>query len=600
VAAEALEKSVLESKDKEQLFAIAQALGIKTTARAAKATLIDKILESTGHSPSAPAAAAPAVPAADASDAPAPAPPVDAPPVAASTESADAGVADDGDDADADGDGDGDDDGDPGDADGRHDGQGDEGESRSRRRRRRRKGRSGDAEGGQSSGAPGAGAPAPAAANGQSSHAPAAAAAAGSSSAGSSSGGSSGSSQTFPQRGPRPDRPDRSDRWDRDASDDSAHQEPVKVAGYLDLREEGYGFLRLAGYLPTRDDAYIPVKLTRQYGLRKGDHVTGLSRPAGRNEKNPALLEIHTVNGAEPDAARQRPRFDDLTAVSPDTWLQLDDPAGTTDPVVRALDLVAPIGRGQRGLLVTPPRSGKTALLAGLAAAIEQRHPDVALLVVLIDERPEEVTAMRRRTGAEVIASTFDRPSEEHVHVAELVVERAKRMVEAGRDVVVLLDGITRLTRAFHLAQPAGGRQLAGGLDAGALLPAKRLLGAARNTEEAGSLTILATALADTGSVFDDAVLDELIGTVNMQLRLDRGLAERRISPAVDVEGSGTRHEELLVDSARRDQLARLRRALVDGAATGSATAGELLAARLAASRTNAELLAAATSGRGA
>ncbi len=368
--------------------------------------------------------------------------------------------------------------------------------------------------------------------------------------------------------------------------------ELVDVSGYLDMRDEGYGFLRVKGYLPSRDDAYIPVKLARQYGLRKGDHVTGVSRPAGRNEKNPALLEITTVNDGDPEAAKRRPRFEDLTALFPDERLRLEDPSDPTNMTARIIDLVSPIGKGQRGIIVSPPKAGKTTVMKTIARSIEANNPEVKLIVLLIDERPEEVTDIRRTVQGEVISSTFDRPSDEHTHVAELAIEKAKRLVEQGQDVVVILDGITRLSRAYNLAAPASGRILSGGIDAGALYPPKKFFGAARNIEEGGSLTILATALVDTNSRMDEAIFEEFKGTGNMELRLDRRLSERRIYPAIDVDASSTRHEELLFDRKQLQMVWKLRRVLSGLAADGNAAPGlELLIDRLKTFRTNDEFL---------
>ncbi|MGZ7036048.1 MAG: transcription termination factor Rho [Ilumatobacteraceae bacterium] len=575
MAAEALEQSMLESKDKEQLLAIAQALGIKTTSRAAKATLIDKILETTGSSQSvappvaatngratkvakdlAPAPAPAPAPAADQSSEPAEpaerqqqaAEPVEAevilgpdgepladweialirsgevqvnelPPTPASSAPASSAHA-----AGADGD------------EGETDGEGESRNSR-RRRRRRNKGRSGE--------------------------------------------GPQGTDQ---------ERIERPERVDEVAP--PLNLEPVKVSGYLDLRDEGYGFLRVNGYLASRDDAYIPVKLTRQYGLRKGDFVTGLSRPAGRNEKNPAMLEIHSVNDGDPEKARTRPRFEDLTALFPDEKLRLENPSDPNNMTARIIDLICPIGKGQRGIIVSPPKAGKTTIMKTIATSIEQNHPEVKLIVLLIDERPEEVTDMRRTVKGEVISSTFDRPSEEHTHVAELAIEKAKRLVEQGDDVVIILDGITRLSRAYNLAAPASGRILSGGIDAGALYPPKKFFGAARNVEEGGSLTILATALVETNSRMDDAIFEEFKGTGNMELRLDRKLSERRIYPAIDVDASSTRHEELLFDRKQLQMVWKLRRVLSGLAADGNAAPGlELLVDRLRTFRTNEEFL---------
>ena len=369
--------------------------------------------------------------------------------------------------------------------------------------------------------------------------------------------------------------------------------EPIDVEGYLDIRDEGYGFLRANGYLPSKQDAYIPLKLARQYGLRKGDRVTGKVRPAGRNEKNPGLLEIYTINGGDPEAAKKRPHFESLTALFPDKRLTLEDPSDPANMTARIIDLVSPIGKGQRGIIVSPPKAGKTTVMKTIAKSIELNNPEVELLVLLIDERPEEVTDMRRSVKGEVISSTFDRPSDEHTHVAEMTIAKARRMVEAGKDVVIILDGITRLSRAYNLAAPASGKILSGGIDAGALYPPKKFFGSARNCEEGGSLTILATALVDTNSRMDDAIFEEFKGTGNMELRLDRKVAERRIYPAIDVDASSTRHEELLFDRKQLQQVWKLRRVLSGLAQDGSAAAGlELLIDRLKTFRTNDEFLA--------
>ena len=345
---------------------------------------------------------------------------------------------------------------------------------------------------------------------------------------------------------------------DRDR-DEQFQGEPLAVEGTLDLRDEGYGFLRTKGFLASREDVYVPAKLVRQLGLRKGDVVTGNSRPAARNEKNPALLRVDTVNGLEPDEAKARRSFDDLTPVFPDSKLKLEV-AGDKDNITgRVIDLLAPIGKGQRGLIVAPPKAGKTTVMKQIAAAIEANHPDVELVVLLVDERPEEVTDMARSVSGTVVASTFDRPPEEHAQVAELTIEWAKRMVEDGKDVVVIVDGITRLTRAYNFAAPQTGRALSGGLDAGAIYPPKKFFGAARNFEEGGSLTILATALVDTGSRMDEVIFEEFKGTGNMELRLDRRLAERRVFPAIDVDGSSTRHEELLFKKHQIAEVHKLR-----------------------------------------
>jgi transcription termination factor Rho len=351
--------------------------------------------------------------------------------------------------------------------------------------------------------------------------------------------------------------------------------EPEACSGLLDLRDEGYGFLRTKGYLASKDDVYISVKQVRQFGLRKGDLLTGTSRPANRTEKNPALLRVDLVNGKDPEEARRRPRFEDLTPLFPDEQLKLETPSDPTNMTARIVDLVSPIGKGQRGLIVSPPKAGKTTIMKQIVKSIEANNPDVHLMVLLVDERPEEVTDMRRSTGGEVIASTFDRPSDEHTQVTELGIERAKRLVEEGIDVVIVLDGITRLARAYNLAAPATGRIMSGGIDTGALYPPKKFFGAARNIEEGGSLTILATALIETGSKMDEVIFEEFKGTGNMELRLDRRLAERRIYPAIDVDASSTRHEELLFDRKQLQQVWRVRRALnalsADGASPSAA-----------------------------
>jgi transcription termination factor Rho len=373
--------------------------------------------------------------------------------------------------------------------------------------------------------------------------------------------------------------------------------EPVDVEGYLDLRDEGYGFLRLKGFLPSKDDVYVSVKQARQFGLRKGDFLKGAARPASRNEKNPALLRIDTVNEMDPELARNRRRFEDLTALFPDEKLKMeieDDPGNMTN---RIIDLIAPIGKGQRGLIVSPPKAGKTTIMKNIARAVETNSPEVHLIVLLVDERPEEVTDMKRwLLRGEVASSTFDRPSEEHTVVAELTIERAKRMVEMGKDVVIILDGITRLARAYNLAAPTSGRIMSGGIDAGALYPPKKFFGAARNIEEGGSLTILATALVETGSRMDDHIFEEFKGTGNMELRLDRKLAERRIYPAIDVDASSTRHEELLLARNQLNMVWKLRRVLsglAGGEGGGSGGAGlELLLDRMKTFKSNDEFLA--------
>jgi len=368
--------------------------------------------------------------------------------------------------------------------------------------------------------------------------------------------------------------------------------ESTDVTGYLDMHDQGYGFLRLNGYLPSKQDAYITVKVAMQFGLRRGDLVVGTMRAAQRNEKNPQLIEVTTVNGRDPEAAKKRPRFEDLTALFPDSQLRLENPADPANMTARIIDLLSPIGKGQRGIIVSPPKAGKTTVMKTIAQSIELNNPECKLIVLLIDERPEEVTDMKRSVNGEVISSTFDRPSDEHAHVAEMAIAKARRLVEQGEDVVIILDGITRLSRAYNLAAPSSGKILSGGIDAGALYPPKKFFGSARNIEEGGSLTILATALVDTNSRMDEAIFEEFKGTGNMELRLDRKIAERRIYPAIDVDASSTRHEELLFDRKQLQMVWKLRRVLSGLADGGSGAPGlELLIDRLKTFRTNAEFL---------
>jgi len=376
---------------------------------------------------------------------------------------------------------------------------------------------------------------------------------------------------------------------------DQVEAEPVAVEGFLDLRDDGYGFLRVGSMRSSKEDAYVSVKQVRQFGLRKGDHLIGTSRPANRNEKNPALLTIESVNGEEPERAKNRPNFDELTPLFPDERLAQERKGYPEDMTARIIDLVAPIGKGQRGLIVSPPKAGKTTIVKNIAQAIERNNPEVHLIVLLIDERPEEVTDMKRSLqSGEVVASTFDRPADEHTALAEVTIERAKRMVEVGRDVVLIVDGITRLTRAYNQAAPANGRIMSGGLDSGAIYPPKKFFGAARNLEEGGSLTILATALVETGSKMDEVIFEEFKGTGNMELRLDRRVADRRLFPAIDVEASSTRQEQLLFEPAQADQVSKLRRVLANIAndsENGSAAGLELLIDRLSTFKTNDDFL---------
>ncbi|GGN77398.1 hypothetical protein GCM10011579_059590 [Streptomyces albiflavescens] len=362
----------------------------------------------------------------------------------------------------------------------------------------------------------------------------------------------------------------------------------IPVAGILDILDN-YAFIRTSGYLPGPNDVYVSLAQVRKNGLRKGDHVTGAVRQpkeGERREKFNALVRLDSVNGMAPESGRGRPEFNKLTPLYPQDRLRLE-----TDPGVlttRIIDLVAPIGKGQRGLIVAPPKTGKTMIMQAIANAITHNNPECHLMVVLVDERPEEVTDMQRSVKGEVISSTFDRPAEDHTTVAELAIERAKRLVELGHDVVVLLDSITRLGRAYNLAAPASGRILSGGVDSTALYPPKRFFGAARNIEDGGSLTILATALVDTGSRMDEVIFEEFKGTGNAELKLDRKLADKRIFPAVDVDASGTRKEEILLGS---DELAitwKLRRVLH---ALDQQQAIELLLDKMKQTKSNAEFL---------
>ena len=377
--------------------------------------------------------------------------------------------------------------------------------------------------------------------------------------------------------------------------------EMVEVRGLLDLRDEGYGFLRCDGYLPSSKDVYVSISQARRFALRRGDYVEGACRPASNNEKYPALIRIDTVSGLDPEEARNRPRFEDLTPLFPDSRLNLEMPGDKDNLTARIVDLISPVGKGQRGMIVSPPKAGKTTVMKQIAHSIEANNPDVHLMVLLVDERPEEVTDMRRSVRGEVIASTFDRPSEEHTQVAELAIERAKRLVEQGRDVVIILDGITRLARAYNLAAPATGRIMSGGVDSGALYPPKKFFGAARNVEEGGSLTILASALVETGSKMDEVIFEEFKGTGNMELRLDRRLSERRLYPAIDVNASSTRHEELLFERGQLQQVWKLRRVLNALSSEGKEAAGlELLMDKIRTTSSNDEFLAEIAKGAGA
>lgn len=363
--------------------------------------------------------------------------------------------------------------------------------------------------------------------------------------------------------------------------------------GFLEVSDDGnYGFLRGESMLPGPHDIYVSQSQLRRFGLRPGDYVTGQVRHPKDNEKYYGLLKVEAVNGMDPETAKRRPYFENLTAIFPYQHLKLET---TPDNLThRIIDLIAPIGRGQRGLIVSPPKAGKTMLLKNIANGITTNHPDVHLMVLLIGERPEEVTDMQRSVRGEVVSSTFDEPVEDHCRVAEMALERAKRLVEGGKDVVILMDSITRLTRAYNLALPPSGRTLSGGVDPIALYPPKRLFGAARKCEEGGSLTILATCLVDTGSRMDEVVFEEFKGTGNMELRLDRRLAERRFYPAIDIQASSTRREELLLDEKTLKGVWLVRRmtAMISQNSPNQLEATERLLERLARTRSNEEFLA--------
>ncbi|MGD0355459.1 MAG: transcription termination factor Rho [Dehalococcoidia bacterium] len=368
------------------------------------------------------------------------------------------------------------------------------------------------------------------------------------------------------------------------------------LGGVLEIMDEGYGFLRQESLLPGPNDVYISNSQIRRFGLRNGDTVSGQARPPKEGEKYCSLLRVETVNGLDADQSKGRPHFGQLTPTFPDKMFDLEgnNPKNLS---ARLINLVAPIGRGQRGLIVSPPKAGKTLLLKNIANAITAQYPDVHLMVCLIGERPEEVTDMKRSVKGEVVSATFDEPVENHTRVAELALERAKRLAEIGKDVVILLDGITRLTRSYNLAMPPSGRTLSGGIDSVALYPPKRFFGAARNIEEGGSLTILATCLVDTGSRMDDLIYEEFKGTGNMELHLDRRMAEKRIFPAIDIMRSGTRREELLLGEATVAKVWLLRRmvSMIAEDSNSPTDASERVIDRLSKTQNNAEFLATLT-----
>lgn len=367
---------------------------------------------------------------------------------------------------------------------------------------------------------------------------------------------------------------------------ETTKEELLFISGILEITSEGYGFLRVDNYTPGPDDVYVSPSQIRRFSMRTGDEILGQVRPPKDGERYFALLRVLAINLSNPELASKRPTFDDLTPIYPKQRLHLE--TTTTNYSMRLMDIVSPIGLGQRGLIVSPPKAGKTTFLKSIANAIAENHPDIEIIVLLIDERPEEVTDMERFVNGEVISSTFDLPPENHVRVADIVLARAKSLVESGKDVVILLDSITRLARAHNLIVPPSGRTLSGGVDPAALHRPKRFFGAARKLEEQGSLTILATALVETGSRMDDVIYEEFKGTGNMELHLDRKLAERRLFPAIDIYRSGTRREELLLTPAELDATWVLRRAM---SSLGPAETLDLLLERVTNTKNNRELL---------
>ncbi len=390
----------------------------------------------------------------------------------------------------------------------------------------------------------------------------------------------------------RPSREDRRrQREERRVREEADRVEELKTApvmtGILDLLPDGYGFMRTSGYLPGPEDIYVSVSQVRRYMLRKGDMVAGKVRKPRDNEKYWALLEVEGVNGMDVEAAKERPSFDKLTPLFPDERFRLE--SGPTAVTERIVDMVSPIGKGQRGMVVSPPKAGKTTVLKQIANGIIHSSPETHLIVLLVDERPEEVTDWQRTVeAAEVVYSTFDKPIDQHVQITELVLERARRLAEMGKDVAILLDSVTRLARAYNQAAPGSGKIMSGGVDSTALYPPKRFFGAARNIEEGGSLTIIASALVETGSRMDEVIFEEFKGTGNMELRLDRGLAEKRLFPAINVDASGTRKEELLMPTEELAMVVKLRRVLH---ALEPAAALELLSDKIRATKSNEQFL---------
>ena len=363
-------------------------------------------------------------------------------------------------------------------------------------------------------------------------------------------------------------------------------EERPEVEGILEIVEGGFGFLRFHNFLTSEQDIYVSPTQIRRFRLKTGDKILGITRRPNEDERFGALLYVKTVNGDEPGASIRRPDFDDLTPIFPNQRLALED--GSRELSMRLIDLIAPIGRGQRGLIVAPPKAGKTVLLKNVASSIEKKYPEVELIVLLVDERPEEVTDMQRSIKGEVIYSTFDEMPQNHVKVAEMVLARAQRLAEHGKDVVILLDSLTRLARAYNLVVPASGRTLSGGLDPTALYWPKKFFGAARNFEEGGSVTILATALVETGSRMDDVIFEEFKGTGNMELHLDRKLSEKRIFPAINLNKSGTRREDLLMTQEELEAVWIMRRAMAN---LGTQEATERIVDQMAHTKNNEDFI---------
>ena len=371
------------------------------------------------------------------------------------------------------------------------------------------------------------------------------------------------------------------------AAEEEEKPKPDVNGGILDILSDGYGFLRTNnGYLPGENDIYVSQSQIRRFRLKRGDEVMGQIRPPKDSEKYRALLRIESVNGDDPEDAKHRAQFEVLTPLYPADRLRLETKNGSI--AGRIIDLISPIGKGQRGLIVSPPKAGKTTILKQIANSITENNPEVYLIVLLVDERPEEVTDMERSVTGEVVSSTFDQPSDNHIAVAELVLERAKRLIEHKKDVVILLDSVTRLARAYNLATPASGRILSGGVDSTALFPPKRFFGAARNIEHGGSLTIIATALVETGSRMDEVIFEEFKGTGNMEIHLDRKMADKRVFPSIDIDKSGTRKEELILNDEEKEPVWALRRVLH---ALEPSAAIELLIDKVKGTSSNAKFL---------